>query len=82
MLIMAQLLSPVCTESLKFQNPLLNVGSLSSWRMLERIRTPWTVVGRGAKRRSTVRLRVATDGSASTEAVAEDYYAVLGLVIF
>ncbi|KAG2717648.1 hypothetical protein I3760_03G186100 [Carya illinoinensis] len=80
MLIMAQLLSPVCAESLKFQNPLLNICSLSSWRMLERIRTPWNVVGRGAKRRGTGRLRVATDGSASTGAVADDYYAVLGLL--
>lgn len=50
--------------------------------MLSKITTPWTVLGRGAKRRGSGRVRVATDDSASTNAVAEDYYAVLGLVIF
>ena len=79
---MAQLLSPVCTEALKFQNPLSC--SRSSWGMLTKIRNPSTVeVGRGAKRRGcgSGRVRVATDNSASTKADADDYYEVLGLVI-
>ena len=81
---MAQLLSPVCTEALKFQNPLLlnTTCSRSSWSILEKIRTPWTVVGGAAKRRRGCgRVRVATDNSASTNSVADDYYEVLGLVI-
>uniref|UniRef100_A0A2N9HAD7 Uncharacterized protein n=1 Tax=Fagus sylvatica TaxID=28930 RepID=A0A2N9HAD7_FAGSY len=77
---MAQLLSPVCTEALKFQNPLSC--SRSSWGMLTKIRNPSTVeVGRGAKRRGcgSGRVKVATDNSASTKADADDYYEVLGL---
>ena len=82
--LMAQLLSPVCTEALKFQNPLLlnTTCSRSSWSILEKIRTPWAVVGGAAKRRRGCgRVRVATDNSASTNSVADDYYEVLGLVI-
>ena len=82
--LMAKLLSPVCTEVLKFQNPLLlnTTCSRSSWSILEKIRTPWTVVGGAAKRRRGCgRVRVATDNSASTNSVADDYYEVLGLVI-
>ncbi|KAL0002148.1 hypothetical protein SO802_015929 [Lithocarpus litseifolius] len=81
--LMAQLLSPVCTEALKFQNPLLlnTTCSRSSWSILEKIRTPWTVVGGAAKRRRGCgRVRVATDNSASTNSVADDYYEVLGLL--
>ncbi|XP_059452665.1 chaperone protein dnaJ C76, chloroplastic-like isoform X1 [Corylus avellana] len=77
---MAQLLSPVCTEALKFQNPLFNLCSRSSWGMLSKITTPWTVLGRGAKRRGSGRVRVATEGSPSTQSIAEDYYGVLGLL--
>ncbi|XP_050248630.1 chaperone protein dnaJ C76, chloroplastic isoform X2 [Quercus robur] len=80
---MAKLLSPVCTEVLKFQNPLLlnTTCSRSSWSILEKIRTPWTVVGGAAKRRRGCgRVRVATDNSASTNSVADDYYEVLGLL--
>jgi hypothetical protein len=79
---MAQLLSPVCTEALNFQNPLFNLCSRSSWGMLSKITTPWTVLGRGAKRRGSGRVRVASEDSPSTQSVAEDYYAVLGLVMF
>ncbi len=53
--------------------------------MLTKIRNPSTVeVGRGAKRRGcgSGRVKVATDNSASTKADADDYYEVLGLVIF
>lgn len=50
--------------------------------MLSKITTPWTVLGRGAKRRGSGRVRVATEGSPSTQSVAEDYYGVLGLVMF
>jgi hypothetical protein len=51
--------------------------------MLSKTTTPWTVLGRGAKRRRSGRVRVATEDSLpSTEAAAEDYYAVLGLVMF
>ncbi|XP_062153077.1 chaperone protein dnaJ C76, chloroplastic isoform X2 [Alnus glutinosa] len=78
---MAQLLSPVCTDALKFQNPVFNMCSRSSRGMLSKTTTPWTVLGRGAKRRRSGRVRVATEDSLpSTEAAAEDYYAVLGLL--
>ncbi|XP_065852090.1 chaperone protein dnaJ C76, chloroplastic [Euphorbia lathyris] len=67
---MAQLLSPVCTDGLKIQNQWLKLGSRSLPKSTASPRIP--------KPRSSDfgRLRVATDDSP----VAEDYYAVLGLL--
>ncbi|KAK3012644.1 hypothetical protein RJ639_009189 [Escallonia herrerae] len=77
---MAQLLSPVCTDALKFQNPLQNVCSRSRWRMLANNSVSWNMIGRGAKRRGFGGVKVATQDSPSPDAVADDYYAVLGLL--
>ncbi|RVW32950.1 Chaperone protein dnaJ C76, chloroplastic [Vitis vinifera] len=70
---MAQLLSPVCTDSLKFQNPLHNFSSRSPYPKPTR---GWTNLAHSSGRR----FRVAAAGQASSEAVAEDYYTVLGLL--
>ncbi|GFS45509.1 DNAJ heat shock N-terminal domain-containing protein [Actinidia rufa] len=59
---MAQLLSPVCTDALKFQNP------VQRGVMVEE------------ENKGFGRVRVATGGSSLSEAVADDYYAVLGLL--
>ncbi|KAL9297740.1 hypothetical protein ACSQ67_023636 [Phaseolus vulgaris] len=79
---MAKLLSPVYTEPLKLHNPLLNFCSRSSWRMLPKTATPMNFVTNNGKRRGCGRVRVAAgEKSFSTsEAVADDYYAVLGLL--
>lgn len=76
---MAQLLSPVCTEAIKVQSPSL----LSPWRSFAKPSGSYGAIGRGGGgggRRSCGNLKVAARDSASTEAVADDYYAVLGLV--
>lgn len=77
---MAQLLSPVFTEALKFQNPLLPP---STWRVLARTSSinSLSLMGHAGKRRACGRVRVATEGSTSVGALADDYYSVLGLVI-
>ncbi|KAJ9147137.1 hypothetical protein P3X46_029330 [Hevea brasiliensis] len=72
---MTQLLSSVCTDVLKIQNPLIKIGS----RLLPKTNTatPWSW---NWKRRSSSgfgRHRVATNESPP---VADDYYAVLGLL--
>ncbi|KAK7342423.1 hypothetical protein VNO80_25374 [Phaseolus coccineus] len=79
---MAKLLSPVYTEPLKLHNPLLNFCSRSSWRMLPKTATPMNFVTHNGKRRGCARVRVAAgEKSFSTsETVADDYYAVLGLL--
>ncbi|KAM2016657.1 hypothetical protein ACFX16_047046 [Malus domestica] len=85
---MAQLLSPspVFTEALKFQNPLPNGCSRTPWRMLAKPSSSLTSIGGhgggGRRRRGLGRLGVATDGSPSTDAVADDYYSVLGLAYY
>ncbi|KAJ7948458.1 Chaperone protein dnaJ [Quillaja saponaria] len=79
---MAQLLSPVCTEALKLHNPLLNLCPISPWRMLAKTTNPWTLMSHaGGKRRGCVRARVAAeDFTSSVDTIADDYYAVLGLL--
>lgn len=82
---MAQLLSPVYTEALKIHNPSLNLCHRTSWQMLQKSPTsPWSFATRSGKRRGFGRVKVATDQdsfSTSDTVGAEDYYAVLGLVI-
>ncbi|MED6224709.1 hypothetical protein PIB30_086632 [Stylosanthes scabra] len=86
---MAQLLSPVyAAEALKIQN--LSSSSRSSWRLLSnKVASSCNFVTAplcgGAKRRGGVggggRVRVAAEDSVSpSESVADDYYAVLGLL--
>ncbi|XP_027346122.1 chaperone protein dnaJ C76, chloroplastic isoform X1 [Abrus precatorius] len=79
---MAQLLSSVYIEPLKVHNPSLNLCSSCSWRMLPKTATtPLNFVAHNGKRRGCGRVRVATNDSFSTtETVADDYYAVLGLL--
>uniref|UniRef100_A0A2P2KKN0 Protein CAJ1 n=2 Tax=Rhizophora mucronata TaxID=61149 RepID=A0A2P2KKN0_RHIMU len=73
---MAQLLSSLCADPLKIQNPCWNPCSGGSWRMqLPKATSPTSL-----KRRRFGRVRVATNDSTSTDAVADDYYAVLGLL--
>lgn len=76
-----QLLSPGFSEALKFQNPLPNGCSRSPWRTLVKTSSSLSLMGHGGRRRRGFgRVRVATEGSPSTDAVADDYYSVLGLV--
>ncbi|PSS16350.1 Chaperone protein like [Actinidia chinensis var. chinensis] len=78
---MAQLLSPVCTDALKFQNPVQSLCSTSRWRMLANTSVSWGRRGHGGRGNNGFgRVRVATGGSSLSEAVADDYYAVLGLL--
>lgn len=74
---MAQILSPVRMEALKFQHPVLNQASRIP--SFSRTSSSWNLIGRGANRRAFSRIKVATEDSSS---VADDYYAVLGLVMF
>ena len=77
---MAQLLSPVYTEPLKS-----NLSSISSWRMLPKTATPSNFVTHNGKRRGCGRVRVASEEksfSTSDTVVVDDYYAVLGLVMY
>ncbi|XP_021897988.1 uncharacterized protein LOC110814740 [Carica papaya] len=69
---MAQLLSPVCTDVLKFSTP---------WRVqVKATALPWSLTAQNGKRRGCARFKAATRDSASVENVADDYYAVLGLL--
>ncbi|XP_027926452.1 chaperone protein dnaJ C76, chloroplastic-like isoform X2 [Vigna unguiculata] len=78
---MAQLLSPVCMEALKIHNPSLNLCSRGSWRMLVKTPSHCTFVTQSGKRRGCGRVRVTAEDSVSpTDTIADDYYAVLGLL--
>ncbi|KAI3765397.1 hypothetical protein L2E82_15430 [Cichorium intybus] len=81
---MAQLLSPVCTDPIKFQNGISSLCPPSNrWSMLATNNsTRWNGIGHGeGRRRRFSRIKVATDSSPySSDAVADDYYAVLGLL--
>ncbi|CAM8887989.1 unnamed protein product [Rhodiola kirilowii] len=83
---MSQLLSPVCTEALKFQSPLFKVCAFSRYSVFPCSAGSWRVLGLGGhsgrRKRGFGKLRVATDDpvSSSLDAVADDYYAVLGLL--
>lgn len=78
---MAQLLSPVYTEPLKLHNPSPNLCYRSSWCMPKNS-TPLNFATHNGKRRGCSRVRVAAEESFSTTDVADDYYAVLGLVMY
>ncbi|CAK7348131.1 unnamed protein product [Dovyalis caffra] len=76
---MAQLISPVCTDALKIKTPsnFFNISSRGR-TAISYNSNPCSVLN--LKRRDFGRVRVATDGPASTDALADDYYAVLGLL--
>ncbi|KAI4333832.1 hypothetical protein L6164_018593 [Bauhinia variegata] len=76
---MALLLPPVYIEAFKAQNPLLNSYSRNQWRMLAKT-SPWTFSTQSGKRRGCFRVRFTPENSTSTDDIADDYYAVLGLV--
>ncbi|KAJ6319673.1 hypothetical protein OIU76_005283 [Salix suchowensis] len=87
---MAQLISPVCTDALKIKKPsnFFNTSSRGKTTLYHHQHNnnnnnnsnnnSWSVLN--SKRRDLGRVRVATDSSASSDAVADDYYAVLGLL--
>ncbi|OIT33830.1 PREDICTED: uncharacterized protein LOC109205514 [Nicotiana attenuata] len=79
---MAQLLAPVCTDSLKLQNPLQYFSSRSKWPILaNNFNNPnWSSIGHSGKKRGLGRIKVAYQDSAASEEIADDYYAVLGLL--
>ncbi|CAN4105079.1 unnamed protein product [Withania somnifera] len=77
---MAQLLSPVCTDSLKLQSPFQCLSSRSyKWTILGNNQN-WSLMGR-KRGRGLGRIKVAyQDSAAASEDIADDYYAVLGLL--
>ncbi|XP_073311983.1 chaperone protein dnaJ C76, chloroplastic-like [Primulina huaijiensis] len=75
---MAQLLSSVCTDILKFQNPVQIFCSTNRYPLLGKQSVKWNK--HGGKRRSHGRTRVTYQDSASFEDIADDYYALLGLL--
>lgn len=77
---MAQLLSPVCTDTLKFQNPVNSFCSRNIYSRVAKKSVKWSSY-RG-RRKNSGRIRVASQDSVSNRDIADDYYAVLGLVIF
>ncbi|CAI9089172.1 OLC1v1023683C1 [Oldenlandia corymbosa var. corymbosa] len=77
---MAQLLSPVCTDTLKFQNPISSIGSRNQWPVIGKNSLSWGTMGHGARRKGSKRVRVATGDPSLAEDFADDYYQVLGLL--
>uniref|UniRef100_A0A7N0TIV5 Uncharacterized protein n=2 Tax=Kalanchoe fedtschenkoi TaxID=63787 RepID=A0A7N0TIV5_KALFE len=82
---MAQLLSPVCTEAIKFRIPLFKSCSVSRCSVFPNSSGGRMVSGQaddgGRRKRGFGKLRVATDDPVSSSAaVVDDYYAVLGLL--
>ncbi|KAL8461091.1 hypothetical protein ACS0TY_031729 [Phlomoides rotata] len=74
---MAQLLSPVCTDALKFQNPIQNFCSRNRCPVVGKSSLSWR--SHGGRRKGVGRIRVASQDFASYDEIADDYYAVLGL---
>jgi len=81
---MAKLLSPVYTEPLKLHNPSQKFCSRSSWRLLPKTANHMNSVKHNGKRRGCGRVRVAAEEKSfsTSDTVADDYYAVLGLVMY
>lgn len=78
---MAQLLSPVCTDSLKLQNTVQCFYTRSKVPILGNNFSSMGVFGK--KRGGLGRIKVAyQDSAAASEEIADDFYAVLGLVIY
>lgn len=50
--------------------------------MLASTSVGWGITGHGGRRKGFGRVRVATGDSRTSEAVADDYYSVLGLVLY
>ncbi|KAJ8432348.1 hypothetical protein Cgig2_021118 [Carnegiea gigantea] len=86
---MAQLLKPVCTDPFKLQNPLPGLSGCSRrgrWSVLPTRRQQWVLTadrGGGQGWNEWCKVKAVVDDSIRLEAgLADDYYAVLGLVIF
>ncbi|KAI3870469.1 hypothetical protein MKW92_023645 [Papaver armeniacum] len=78
---MAQLLSPVCTDLLKFQNPNNQFFiSIKPWRMLTKINNNHLITTFSGLKRRDSRIKAVAEESFSSDAIADDYYAVLGLL--
>ncbi|KMT01966.1 hypothetical protein BVRB_9g209140 [Beta vulgaris subsp. vulgaris] len=79
---MAQLLSPVCADPFKLQNPVHKFNAHSSrsrWSVQSTRRYKWRVLGQSRRRSSTRVQAVADDSMEMVDELADDYYAVLGL---
>ncbi|XP_021753717.1 chaperone protein dnaJ C76, chloroplastic-like [Chenopodium quinoa] len=81
---MAQLLTPVCADPFKLQNPVHNFtsnanSSRSKWSVHSTRRYKWRVMGQNGSRGSTRVKAVADDSAGVVDEFADDYYAVLGL---
>ncbi|KAL7000581.1 hypothetical protein U1Q18_001731 [Sarracenia purpurea var. burkii] len=77
---MAQLLSPVCTDALTFQTPFQGFCSRNRWRLPANTSFSRGMMGHGGRRKGFGRVRVATGDQLPSEAMADDYYSVLGLL--
>eukprot|EP00268_Persea_americana_P010608 TRINITY_DN1431_c1_g3_i3.p1 TRINITY_DN1431_c1_g3~~TRINITY_DN1431_c1_g3_i3.p1 ORF type:complete len:330 (+),score=53.87 TRINITY_DN1431_c1_g3_i3:422-1411(+) len=71
-MMMAPMLSPVCTDAFKFQSPF----SCNRWRRLARPRPTTSISGR----RRDCKIKATANDYPAREAVADDYYGVLGLL--
>lgn len=79
---MAQLLTPVCADPFKLQNPVHNFNAYSrrsSWSVHSTRRYKWRVTGQNRRRGLTRVKAVADDSTGLVDEFADDYYAVLGL---
>ncbi|KAJ4977409.1 hypothetical protein NE237_002515 [Protea cynaroides] len=76
---MAQLLSPVYVDSIKFQSPLHSSFLSYHRRTLSKNNALWVALNGGGRRRCCKLKATATDSSSQGE-IADDYYAVLGLL--
>ncbi|XP_077226732.1 DNAJ heat shock N-terminal domain-containing protein isoform X2 [Tasmannia lanceolata] len=70
---MAQLLSPVYTDTFNLQSPLISCSRI-------RWRRPAKVIPTTTGRRRGRRIKAVAGDSVAQEAIADDYYAVLGLI--
>ncbi|GER56465.1 chaperone protein dnaJ [Striga asiatica] len=75
---MAQLLSPVCIDTIKFQHPSPSFSWKNKCLLLGRNSVNWS--GDRGRRKGVGRMRVTSKESASYDDTAEDYYSVLGLL--
>lgn len=77
---MAQVLSSLCPDSTKFQNPLRNSCSVTSWRTLLKPHNTSTLPCHSRRRRGCGRIKAVAGELSPAEDIADDYYAVLGVL--
>lgn len=77
---MAQLLSSVYADSVKFENPLHTSCSVSPWRTLVKPNTPWMLSCGSSRRWGCGRIKAVASELGPAEDIADDYYALLGVL--